>query len=613
MIRSKKTKIKTIQSTLIFTYFFMLIIVFFSIMLIFAVTQTQRINKESFQLITQNVKNISSYLENETDSLKTLANNISYSSLVEKHFLTYLEHDSMASDTDMADYHDIQNTKILIDILTAIIGLEQPASQIYLHSFTEGTFGVGLDTSTSQESITNAAWFPLLNSSPHKKIYLWEEAPRLASFFSYKGGADCLSFYTMYYNQYNNAIGIIEVKKTSAELKRKIKHISSSYGEDLYIYDSSQNCVYTSSATPADYNSLIRKPRRESKTDTVIHTFRNNKNVFYQTSESNGFTTVIAIEKSDLYAPIWSYIQKNILIFIGFSCIALLLAYLVSKSISAPIKQIYSQIKSFQLSPASQSRVSDLVSVNTGILEFNTLYDALIDMQKKAQLSMEHEILIQNQEMHSRMLALQSQMNPHFLYNSLATVQSMAEENMNEEIIQMCQTISKILRYISSDKELLVPLKDEAYHTENYLKCMQMRYEDDIEYSIDIPKEMMSIRLPKLCLQPLAENSIKYLTSSVKAPWKIKIAGRVTTTYWEVSVSDNGLGFTEEVINSLEEQIKEIDRTSLLPSLEINGMGLINIYIRFKLFYKGYHIFRVRNNIEGGATITLGGSIYDES
>ena len=88
---------------------------------------------------------------------------------------------------------------------------------------------------------------------------------------------------------------------------------------------------------------------------------------------------------------------------------------------------------------------------------------------------------------------------------------------------------------------------------------------------------------------------------------------RVTTTYWEVSVSDNGLGFTEEVINSLEEQIKEIDRTSLLPSLEINGMGLINIYIRFKLFYKGYHIFRVRNNIEGGATITLGGSIYDES
>ena len=73
MIRSNKTKIKTIQSTLIFTYFFMLIIVFFSIMLIFAVTQTQRINKESFQLITQNVKNISSYLENETDSLKTLS------------------------------------------------------------------------------------------------------------------------------------------------------------------------------------------------------------------------------------------------------------------------------------------------------------------------------------------------------------------------------------------------------------------------------------------------------------------------------------------------------------------------------------------------------------
>ena len=609
--KKNKSKIRTIQSTLTFTYFVMLIIVFFSFMFIFAVTQFKRINDESMQLMTQNVNSISSYLETETETLQTLANNISYSALVKKHFLTYLEHDNIGNESDVSDYEDIQNTKTLIDILTAIIGPEQPASQIYLYSFTEGTFGVGLDTSTSQESVTNTDWFPLLNASPYKKIYLWGEDSRLIPYFSYPNGADCLSIYTMYYNQYNTPLGIIEVKRTTADLKEKINQIHSSYGETLYIYDQYGNCVYSSATPDSSYFDLIANSDKKDSSNIIIQTTKKNQNIFYQVSENNGFTTMLVVDKDKLYAPIWHYIQRNILILIAISCIALLLAYLVSRTIAAPITQIYSQIRKFQLTTSSDDQSQDLQPVNTGILEFNTLYEALIEMQRKAQISMQREILIQNQEMHSRMLALQSQMNPHFLYNSLATIQSMSEENMNPEIIQMCQTICKILRYISSDKELLVPLKEEVLHTKNYLDCMCMRYDEDLQYSIDVPTEMINIRLPKLCLQPIVENSIKYVTTAVNAPWKIKISGQLTATHWQISISDNGPGFSDDALEFLESKIREIDRTNLLPSLEINGMGLMNIYIRFKLFYKGYHIFRIYNRGNGGAVITLGGSINE--
>ena len=228
-------------------------------------------------------------------------------------------------------------------------------------------------------------------------------------------------------------------------------------------------------------------------------------------------------------------------------------------------------------------------------------------MQIKAQQSMEHEITLQNQEMQSRMLALQSQMNPHFLYNSLATIQSMADEHMDNEIHLVCQNISNILRYISSDKELLVPLKLEVENTIDYLQCMKVRYDSDLIFEISIPDEMLEIKIPKLCLQLIVENSIKFTTKSIKPPWKVKISGKITNSYWEIAISDNGKGFSQSDIDDLNNKIDEINKTGLLPNLEIRGMGLMNIYIRFKLLYKGSHIFRINNLATGGALLTIGG------
>ena len=204
-------------------------------------------------------------------------------------------------------------------------------------------------------------------------------------------------------------------------------------------------------------------------------------------------------------------------------------------------------------------------------------------------------------------------MNPHFLYNSLATIQAMADEGMNDEVVTMCQTISRILRYISSNKDPLVNISEDTAHARDYLECMKMRYGDDLIYEIEVPEEMMNIKIPKLCLQLIVENSIKFATKSVKPPWRIKISGKVTGIYWEISVKDNGTGFSEDDINAINEKTKIINETELLPDLEINGMGLMNIYIRFKTLYHGKHIFRISNAAEGGAIVTIGGEHADDT
>jgi len=277
------------------------------------------------------------------------------------------------------------------------------------------------------------------------------------------------------------------------------------------------------------------------------------------------------------------------------------IAYFAARHITNPIDLIYKQVASFRLDQAHTK-----ANIHTSIYELNSLNDGFYDMQEKLRESIERQLLLQNQEMQSKMLALQSQMNPHFLFNSISAIQSMAEEGMDKEIIVMCQAIANLLRYISSDSDKLVPLQTELKHTENYLTCMMIRYQEDLTYSVDVPESMLPLKIPKLCIQLLVENAIKFSTS-IKPPWHIKIRGFVVDNCYYISVIDNGPGFDPETILTIEEKIRQIDKSGLLPSLEIKGMGLMNIYIRLKILNSTNFTFRLENLESGGASVTIGG------
>ncbi len=603
-------KTKSIQSTLFVTYFYILFSVLLCVMSFFIISETKKIRKEAFHQITLNTDTISTYFDEEAKTLDTVAQNISYSNLIKERFTNYINNvDNDSYSSQNTAYDNIKNTKVLIDMLTAILGPNQPVVQIYLYSLEKGVFGVGLDTSTSKTSAKDFPWYKNFMDSAHYKLLTCDVDERLKNFYSYKGGASFISIYEMYYNSYNIPQGIIEVKNPISFLTKKINNIIRSYDESIYIFDANGNLIYPefSSIKYSNYFLSISSKKPSADNKVTNYKFDKNTHIFFKTSDYTNFTVATVVKNSSLFRPTFEYIKANVIILLIIGIAMLFLSFIAARIITTPITKIYKQVQSFKLDITKMNR--SFPDIDTHIVEFNTLYDALVTMQKKAQRSMEREITLQNQEMQSRMLALQSQMNPHFLYNSLATIQSMADENMNEEIQLMCQNISNILRYISSDKELLVPLEMEIKHTLDYLKCMKIRYDDDLIYEISIPDEMLPIKIPKLCVQLIVENSIKFTTKSVKPPWKVTIRGTVTKTHWELAISDNGTGFSNEEIEDLNKKIEDINKTGLLPNLEIRGMGLMNIYIRFKLLYKGSHIFRITNLAQGGALVTIGGKI----
>ena len=142
--------------------------------------------------------------------------------------------------------------------------------------------------------------------------------------------------------------------------------------------------------------------------------------------------------------------------------------------------------------------------------------------------------------------------------------------------------------------------KGESLVKATYLKLLQKRYDTMLDMEVILPESLKEKRIPRLILQPLVENSIKYGLESAP-PWFISVEAEEKKEGWSITVSDTGNGFTKETLNEIQEKIQKTEQSEQMPELEIGGMGILNIYIRLKLYYKERLRFLLGNQEEGGA------------
>lgn len=605
-MRSRHTR--NLLTTLFIPYTTLFIITFICVVSYFIISESRKIQKNSFAYIENNVINTLDNFDQMVSSLDSKSQNVMYSNLLKESFTQY---NATQPSTPMEAYNSIQNTKMLRDFLVSIMGPNYPTDQIYIYGLSFGSYGFGLDNSSSYASVQDLPWYEDFMKSETDKFIFLDHDERLFSYYSYPEGRYFLTLVREYYSSLNVPQGIIEVKRSITPLIESIESYRIGYQEKFIVLDPEGRVVYPLSdisSAVSEYYSIINDASiAQEQLDLCLMKHAGDKYFLYQTSEYSHFTVAAIVENDVLRSPVRSYLVSMLLILLVICAAVIGLSYIISQQISKPLDQIYSRINSFQVGSESFTEAK-FPEIKTNVLELNVLYQALIRMQAQTRMALEHELELQNSEMQSRILALQAQMNPHFLHNSLATIQAMAAEGMTDEIDTICQNISSILRYISSDSEQMVPLRDEIWHVEAFLECMKIRYENELSYSIVIPDEMTECQIPKLCLQLIVENAIKFTTRKRK-PWNITIAGRITSSAWELEIIDNGPGFAPEKLEELQTKLQQIDETEVLPSLEINGMGLLNVYIRFKLLYKGKHIFRLDNNETEGANVTIGGPI----
>jgi two-component system, sensor histidine kinase YesM len=580
----------TIKFNFVVIFSLIILIPFVALSVYLITTESQKINSRTFAALRQNCITVADAAQREIDQMNMMSTDIAYSYLIKDSYSQYLDNQD-----------DHEKVKALYDLVTTTIGPNRPVDQVNIYTAVDTVIASGLYSGIYNHPVQTMSWYEAAKENGGSSVLQFSDIDvLLARYTTDEYGKRFFSLSREYFDLYNNVQGYIEVKESLRHVLSQAISYQSVYGEQLYVFDQSGNIVFPLSAEPNE--SLFQSIQGLTEADSFIQYHNSGKDSYVNfTQLTNGLRFVIVINQNALFMPVNSYIRSVVILTLASFVLAFLLSYFAANKITVPIQRIYHEMQHIRLNGYMEK-----YPLNTKTIELNVLYDSFIDMQHELVDSLNKQLLLKNQEMQSKMLALQSQMNPHFLFNSLQTIQSMADGNMNEEIVVMCQSMSSILRYISSDTDTTVPLLDEIKYTKDFLRCMAIRYSNDLHYTFDFPEMMQTILVPKLCIQPLVENSIRYCTTMLP-PYHLHVFGAFQDGIYTITATDNGPGFNARALALLSQKIQEIDQTGLLPSLEIKGMGLLNIYLRFKILYGDDVVFKICNKEGGGASISIGG------
>jgi sensor histidine kinase YesM len=278
-----------------------------------------------------------------------------------------------------------------------------------------------------------------------------------------------------------------------------------------------------------------------------------------------------------------------ILIIIVFVIVSIV----ISQSLTTPLKHMVDTIVNIK-NGDTLLRVSNLKNDEIGKLgeEFNEMLDQIQNLIMK---EYQDKLLLD----HAEYKALQAQVNPHFLYNTLETMSSIAASQQCNTVSSLCKALSNIFRYSIDMKDSLSTIEREIIHIKNYMYVMNVRLQNSIDFDVNIDNSLLSESVPIISIQPLVENSILHGLKDKRGDKKIKIEVKGSEESIEISVIDNGIGMDAEVINS---QIKISEFEVLEKSASI---GLCNINARVKLLF-GENYGVIVNSIVGeGSKVSL--------
>lgn len=193
--------------------------------------------------------------------------------------------------------------------------------------------------------------------------------------------------------------------------------------------------------------------------------------------------------------------------------------------------------------------------------------------------------------------ALQAQINPHFLYNTLDSIRWKAEEIDADDISQMTQALATVFRIGLSRGRELIPIEDEIRHVESYLEIQCQRYGERLGYSIDVEPSLMTCYIVKLVLQPLVENSIYHGIKEKETPGIIIITGKRTPDGIRFAVQDDGMGIEPAKLKALQENLAK----NLSVSKE--GYGIFNVNERLKLYFGDEYGLTIDSKVGQGTTV----------
>ncbi len=412
-----------------------------------------------------------------------------------------------------------------------------------------------------------------------------------------------------------DSFGIVEAQKPYESLVQLLEQNDASYMK-MYLFTNEGDVVYPvygefTGNTARYYMDKIGPA--PSGNGTIQSPITDKPEfVFYTRSAYSNWTLILAEPEENLMKPI--RLTRMIIIWTGAGLllISLVFIFILSNRLSKPLKLLRNSVRQVTLDNLSMDIAGS--DGSNEIIELNHLFEKMFTRLKD---SMDELVQTKSHELKAQMIALQSQMDPHFLYNMLSVISADSQEAGAEKTTQICLLLSSMLRYSTSYNDDFSPVFDEIRHVENYLQLMKIRFEYKLNYKISVDDELNNkqTNIPKLTLQPIIENCFRHGFKEVPPPWYIEIKAYCRVNNWYIEILDNGSGFEDHKIKQIFEQVDNFVENpySSIKDLKLGGMGLINTIVRLRLLYREEMVFKIEeNDTFQGTKITIGGPAYDQ-
>ena len=368
-------------------------------------------------------------------------------------------------------------------------------------------------------------------------------------------------------NSKGENLGVIVFDIKYEILERYLNSISFGKQIDNIIVDKNNNIIYYKDVKCfADKKCLAKFSEKNKNKDTYL----------YETQiENTNWNLRSLANTNDLVTLKKNFSHIVIIIFLVSLAFSSIITFIVITKILKPLIKLENHMQNFE----NNLREFHL-SEKTGY-EIQNLVEHFNIMVEKIKYLREYEIK-----------ALHSQINPHFLYNTLDTIIWMAEFEDNEKVISITKSLANYFRLSLSNGHEKIPLKDEIMHTKEYLFIQKQRYEDKLSYFFNIENEsLLSIEVPKIIIQPIVENSIYHGIKNLSGNGIITIDVYRENSTINISVKDNGIGF---------EKAKQFKKS------KTGGVGIKNVDKRIKFYYgKNYGVFINKDNKTEGAEVII--------
>jgi sensor histidine kinase YesM len=479
-----------------------------------------------------------SNLDSRVGEMNRLSLTVVYSEVFQDLYKRHLELPRSPSSSEQR-IAKLSNTEALIEICDTILGPSQAAPQVNIFDPEGQMIGAGYYSRLIERDAKRESWFSEVENARGDRVILPPHSdPLLDDTSVIVKGKLYVSLIRSFQDSLRSTRGIIEVKQYCESLFGDLDTLGGT-SASVFVIDGSGRTLYPYEVAETEGPSILELSRKAAAGPITTNTLPGKSEaqvVAAASSVDTGWIVLIGEPAAGLSTSIMQYAVRIFLFTIAAIFCSMVASYYIARRVTIPIKALHKEIEGLDIENLDYDAAGGR---STALGEIDSLRIAFHEMRLKLNDSIREAVSLRAHEKEAQLVALQSQINPHFIHNMLQTISIMAEERETTAIQNLIVNLSKVLRYVSSTDERTATLGMECEYAESYLAAMRARFGDSLEFLVDIPAVMRDIEVPRLVFQPFIENCFKYATSS-RPPWRIEVRGRIVDDRWEVEIMDNG-------------------------------------------------------------------------